>query len=267
MATSATTYNHSPIPQRDRIRGQTLVSKAHSASDLVGPIEYNLQDDGHLALARNKSGMSRLSDILVDCRDPPKDDTGRYTEEALRVFFEGFNNIFFFSQLPTPMLDQTAGDYTNPPRVIIDHGATYPAKIILFRAPSSDAQIGDLLGGMIELYLKWYSCPDAHCQTDINACGKAGRGWAWQSIAYKIENSDDMQDINTALSIQVDLRREEAIIRELSYWDARNSISRWQGRKWNTDWNDARMETLIRASEDERYVREGTRQFVNPVGA
>ncbi|KAF7923979.1 hypothetical protein BELL_0451g00070 [Botrytis elliptica] len=89
-------------------------------------------------------------------------------------------------------------------------------------SPGDD--VSALLEAMIELYLQWYSCCKPSCLESITACGKLGRGQAWQKIANLLERSEMMSDMQTLIGSQVRLRRYEGFVRELSWWDKPRSL-------------------------------------------
>ncbi|TGO37629.1 hypothetical protein BHYA_0092g00120 [Botrytis hyacinthi] len=104
-------------------------------------------------------------------------------------------------------------DRTKSPCIIIPSKGTSSTN----SSPGDD--VSALLESMIDLYLQWYSCRRPSCLNSITACGKGGRGHAWQKIANLLERSEMMSDMQTLIGSQVRLRRYQEFVRELSYWD------------------------------------------------
>ncbi|KAI9640610.1 hypothetical protein NHQ30_010909 [Ciborinia camelliae] len=127
---------------------------------------------------------------------------------------------------------------------------------ITLPSPSTpEIEFGALLGAIIDFHLRWYSCGKPDCQNDIKACGKAYRGFAWQEIAYAMETSGLMEELEKLIDGKIHLRRKEEFIRELSYWDEPEKlVSETVLEKLG--WESESVSSFVDAAREEKLKRD-----------
>lgn len=224
----------------------------YDTSDLVQALEDSLNPSGDEFKSLREDILYSIKNHTDQAFLRKMDDNNheRLSLKSLDLIFSRFNTYFFKNTLPqytrivrksennisiTPGFSlpfkavSSSGILAAATRIVhtftpeIDHTKS-PCIIIPSKGTSStDSSPGDdvsaLLESMIGLYLRWYSCQKPSCLNKITACGKGGRGHAWQKIANLLERSEMMSDMQTLIGSQVRLRRYEEFVRELSYSD------------------------------------------------
>ncbi|THV52633.1 hypothetical protein BGAL_0073g00070 [Botrytis galanthina] len=207
----------------------------YDTSDLVQALKDSLNPSGDEFKSLRKDILYSIKNHTDQTflRKMDDNDHERLSLKSLDLIFSRFNAYFFKNTLPQDTrivrksennisilpgfslpfkAASSSGIFAAATRIVhtstpeIDRTKS-PCIIIPSKGTSStNSSPGDdvsaLLESMIGLYLRWYSCQKPSCLNKFTACGKGGRGHAWQKIANLLERSEMMSDMQTLIGSQ-----------------------------------------------------------------